>query len=187
MTILFPSKRGDTNTSEMNGHCSRHGLNQHGTLHLLQAFPHSAIPSVMVVVLSAQGAVKRGLVNADISHCATILPVLKSREISELCTGQWYFYKTHTGYCSGSRAPTEKVQEHKCCFVTRFKKLLGFPNDWCKFYNYLSSSLEKSVINKMCLSECFIGTIVTTNLQYLLFPNLMKNILQAYGAGHKKY
>lgn len=37
--------------TEMNGHCNRHGLNQHGMLHLLQVFLHSPIPSVMLVVL----------------------------------------------------------------------------------------------------------------------------------------
>lgn len=68
---------------EMNGHYSRHGLDQHGTLHLLQAFPLSPIPAGMVVALVSPGSWK-GLVKADISHCAAILPALKSREISVL-------------------------------------------------------------------------------------------------------
>lgn len=77
-----------------------------------------------------------------------------------------------------SRAPAEQVQEHKCSFVTTFKKLLDFPNE-CKFYNCLSSSLEKSVINKLRLSECFIEIIVTKNLQYFLFPNSCKIYFKA--------
>lgn len=115
--------------TEMNGHCNRHGLNQHGMLHLLQVFLHSPIPSVMLVVLVNPESCQEGTSHADISHCATILPALKSREISVLGTGQLYFYKTHTGYCSVSRAPADRAQEYKCCFVTTLKNLLDFPNN----------------------------------------------------------
>lgn len=56
--------------------------------------------------------------------------------------------------------------------------MLDFPNE-SKFYNCLSSSLEKSVINKLCLSECFIEIIVTTNLQYFLFQISLKTYFKA--------
>lgn len=46
--LFTPIEKSDIYTSEAHGCCSRHGLNQHGVLPLLQA-----CPSVTVVVLES--------------------------------------------------------------------------------------------------------------------------------------
>lgn len=125
---------------------------------LIQPFPR-----VMVVVLVSPGSCQEGTCQCRHFSLCYYLTCL------EIQGDKCVMYRTIVVLQSThslNRAPTEQVEEYKCSFVTTFKKLLDFPNDQYKFYNCVSSSLEKSVINKLCLSECFIEIIVTTDLQY---------------------
>lgn len=182
MAILFPPKMGNT-LCVRNEWCEPawHAAAPSG----LSSFHHSQC--------NGDGSCQPRKLSGGDSSMQTFLTVLlsflpwnpgrKVYYVQDNCT----FIKHIVDTALWAELPQNKYKEYKRCFVTPSKKLLDFPNDQYKFYNCVSNSFEKSVINKLCLSECFIEITVTINLQYFLFPNLMKNILQDSGAGHKKY